>query len=61
MLTFLFNIVKKVILSSLLIYSFDVFSVSFGLIIPINFITVLIVFMFDVWGLIGLFLLSLTF
>ena len=61
MLNFLFNIVKKVILASLLIYSFDVFSVSFGLIIPINFITVLIVFMFDVWGLIGLFLFSLTF
>lgn len=61
MLTFLFNIVKKVILSSLLIYSFDVFSVSFGLIIPINFITVLIVIIFDVWGLMGLFLFSLTF
>lgn len=57
----LFQIIKKVIVSSLLIYSFDVFAVSLGFSIPINFVTIFVVSLFDFFGLICLFLFSLTF
>ena len=57
----MFTLIKKIILSALLIYSFDVFAVSFGGSIPINIITLLIVSIFDFSGLIVLFLFSLTF
>ena len=58
------NIVKllrKVIFSALLIYSFDVFTVSLKLSIPINFITVLLVTLFDIPALMCLVLFSFTF
>lgn len=61
MLNLLFRIIKKVIVAALLIYSFDVFTVSLGCSIPINFITVFLVSIFDFSGLICLFLFSLTF
>lgn len=38
----IFNIIKKIILSSFLLYGYNLISVSFGIIIPINVITVLI-------------------
>lgn len=57
----LFQLVKKIIVSALLIYSFDVFSVSLGFLIPINYITILLVAMFDFSALACLFIFSLTF
>jgi len=42
-MTFLFKVIKKLVVSVLLIYSFNVFSVSLGFIIPINFITIFFV------------------
>lgn len=57
----LFNIIKRMVVASLLIYSFDVFTVSLGFSIPINFITIFLVSIFDFSGLICLFLFSLTF
>ena len=61
MLKLLFNIIKRMVVATLLIYSFDVFTVSLGFSIPINFITVFLVSTFDFSGLICLFLFSLTF
>jgi len=59
MLNLLFKIIKKVIVASLLIYSFDVFTMSLGFNIPINFVTILLVSIFDFSALICLFLFSL--
>lgn len=61
MLIRLFKVIKKVIVATLLIYSFDVFAVSLNLSIPINFITIALVTMFDVPALACLVLFSLTF
>lgn len=61
MLSLLFGMVKKIIVATLLIYSFDVFVVSFGFSIPINLITVSLVSVFDFLGLICLFLFLFTF
>jgi len=57
----LFRIIKKVIVASLLIYSFDVFAVSLGFSIPINLVTIFLVSIFDFSGVICLFLFSLSF
>lgn len=61
MISILFKIIKRVIMAALLIYSFDVFSVSLGLSIPINIITIVLVSIFDFSGLFCLFLFYLTF
>lgn len=61
MLIRLFRIIKKIIVAALLIYSFDVFAVSLNLSIPINFITVLLVSIFDFPALICLVLLTFSF
>lgn len=40
MLKKVFNTIKKIILSSFLLYGYNLIAVSFGIIIPINIITV---------------------
>ena len=40
MLKKVFNTIKKIILSSFLLYGYNLIAVSFGIIIPINVITV---------------------
>lgn len=57
----IFKLMKRVIMAALLIYSFDVFAISLGFSIPINFITVSLVSFFDFSALICLFLFSLIF
>ena len=52
----LFKIMKKIIISSFLLYIFNYFAVSFNFVIPINLFSVAIVSIFDVIGLIGLIL-----
>lgn len=47
MLEKLFYILKRLLLSFILLYSFNVISSNFNLIIPINFITLLLVFFLD--------------
>ena len=57
----LVKLLKKVIFSTLLIYSFDVFAISLKLSIPINIITVLLVTLFDIPALMCLVLFSFAF
>lgn len=57
----LLKLLKKVVIATLLIYSFDVFTVSLNLSIPINFITVFLVALFDIPALMCLVLFSFTF
>ena len=61
MITKLFNLLKKVVFSVLLIYSFDLFVVSLNLCIPINFFTIFFVTLFDIPALMCLILFSFTF
>ena len=61
MLIGFFKLIKKIIVAALFIYSFDVFAVSLNLSIPINFITILLVTIFDIPALMCLVLFSLTF
>ena len=56
-----FGVIKKLILASLFIYSFDVFAVSLNVSIPINIFTILLVSFFDVPAILFLFLFSVTF
>lgn len=56
-----FRFLKKIVVAALLIYSFDVFAVSLNLSIPINFITILLVTIFEIPALICLILFSLVF
>lgn len=58
MISKFFLVIKKIIFATFLIYSFDVFAVSLNLIIPINFITVLLVSIFDTSALLCLVLFS---
>lgn len=50
----LFKVLKRVILGCLLLYIYNYFAVNYSLSIPINFITIPIVSLFDIIGLIGL-------
>jgi len=52
------NILKKIILSFFLLYWFNKIGINFNMIIPINIITLLFVFLFDIPGL-GVLILSL--
>ena len=61
MITLLFKFVKKIIVASLLIYSFDIFMNYLGFSIPINLITIMFVTFFDFSALFCLFLFLLTF
>ena len=47
MITLLFKFIKKIIVASLLIYSFDIFLNYLGFSIPINLITVMFVTFFE--------------
>lgn len=61
LLKLIFKVIKKIIVSCLLIYSFDIFVVSLGFNIPINFFTISLVSLFDFSGLFCLFIFSLVF
>ena len=50
----LFNIIKKVILSIIALYGYNLVTQSFDLNIPINIYTILILFIFDGSGFLGL-------
>ncbi len=56
-----FRLIKKIILATFFIYSFDVFCGDLKLCIPINFFTVFLVSFFDIPALICLLLFSVTF
>lgn len=45
---------KKIILGAFLLYGYNLIAVTFNITIPINFYTILIVGLFDVFGLISL-------
>ena len=61
MFIFFFRFVKKIVLASLLIYSFDTFCSSLDIIIPINLFTIFFVGLFDIPALCCLIIFSLTF
>ena len=61
MIDFFFKLVKKMILAALLIYSFDIFIISLGVNIPVNFFTIFLVSLFDFTALICLFVFSFVF
>ena len=61
MIPFIFKLIKKVIFSSILIYSFDVFAPSLNIVIPINFFTILLVVLFDIPAMLCLIIFSLAF
>lgn len=61
MLVRLFHLIKKIIVATVLIYSFDIFAVSLNLTIPINIITIALVSIFDIPALVCLVLISLIF
>lgn len=50
----LFKIIKKVIISSFLIYIYNYIAINYNMIIPINFMNISIVSIFGGFGLIGL-------
>lgn len=52
------QLLKKVVVAILLLYSFDVFAVSLNLSIPINLITIFLISLFDISALICLVLFS---
>ena len=56
-----FQFVKKIIIATLLIYSFDMFTVSLNLSVPINIFTIFVVTIFEIPAIICLLLFSLTF
>lgn len=58
MFKFFFKVIKKIILSTLFIYSFDVFATSLGVSIPINFVTVFLVSVFEIPAILCLILFS---
>ena len=61
MINKLFLILSKFIVSSILIYSFNMLVSSLNFFIPINFVNIFIVSVFDFFGLICLVLFSFTF
>lgn len=50
----LFKIIKRVVVSLLLLYTYNVFAVSYNMIIPINIFTLGTLFLFDISGLMSL-------
>lgn len=55
----LLYLLKKFIVAALFIYAYDMLCVSFGLVIPINFVTILLVGIFNFSGMICLIFFSL--
>lgn len=58
MIKIVFNFLRKVIYTFLIIYSFDLLLNGFGIVVPINLLTLMIVFLL---GYPGLIMLSLSF
>lgn len=56
MINKLFKIIKKIIMSFLIIYGYNAIGIPTSLIIPINVITVFFVYNFNFFGLFGLIL-----
>ena len=56
-----FLIIKKFVVSAVLIYSFNVIVSSLNFSIPINFINVMLVSVFDIFALVCLIVFSFTF
>lgn len=54
MLKKVFKIIRKIVLSFLLLYTYNVFAVSYNMIIPINYFTLGMLFLFDIPGLLSL-------
>ena len=54
MIKFIFKIIKKIIISILVLYGYNLATQSFNLNIPINIYTILIVTIFDGCGFLGL-------
>lgn len=50
----LFKIIKKIIITSFVLYIYNYFAVNFGITIPINIFSFIIVYFFGIFGLIGL-------
>lgn len=53
---FLLKMIKKIIISSFILYVYNYVAIYFHLMVPINVYTILIVSVFDVFGLIGIIL-----
>lgn len=60
MLKNIFNIIKKIILSVLLIYAYNKIALPLNVVIPINFLTVLLVFICGIPSILMLVLFSLV-
>ena len=56
-----FLVIKKIIMSAVMLYSFNVIVSSLNFSIPINFINVMLVSVFDVFALICLIVFSFSF
>ena len=52
----IFKLMKKVIIASFCLYFYNIIAIKYDFVIPINFFTILIVSIFDFFGLIGLIL-----
>lgn len=48
---YIMKVIKKIIISVLLLYTYNLIATSFGLIIPINYLTIIIVSILDFPGL----------
>ena len=46
----IFKIMKKIVIGALLLYSYNLIAVSFNMMIPINWITILLVAFLDIPG-----------
>ena len=57
----IFKLLKKIVLASLFIYSFDVFTGGLDIYIPINLATIFLVVLFDVPAMFCLVLFFMTF
>lgn len=53
-----FDFIKKIIKSLIFIYAYNSFFIGFNVIIPINIFTLIFVCLFDVYGIIGIVILS---
>jgi len=54
MLKKIFKLIQRVVVSLLLLYTYNVFAVSYNMIIPINLFTLGMLFLFDIPGLLSL-------
>lgn len=50
----IFKIIKKLVIGFLLLYTYNVFAVSYNMTIPINYYTLGILILFDIPGLLSL-------